>query len=156
MTACRSVPWAPELAAARLARQEGRAADAEVIYRNIVSATAPLDARSLTLLFELAEVHGESANDDGAEEMYRHALQIYQRRGESQQPDVAIVLLNIVPIIGRRGQYAEGEALSREALGYGLQIASVTAIVLMAPGDVLLLLLERFLKSEYLVFFGPL
>ena len=40
--------------------------------------------------------------------------------------------------------------------GYELQIASVTAIVLMAPGAVLLLLLERFLKSEYLVFFGQL
>ena len=40
------------------------------------------------------------------------------------------------------------------SLGYELQIASVTAIVLMAPGAVLLLLLERFLKSEYLVFFG--
>jgi putative spermidine/putrescine transport system permease protein len=42
------------------------------------------------------------------------------------------------------------------SLGYELQIASVTAIVLMAPGAVLLLLLERFLKSEYLVFFGQL
>ena len=40
------------------------------------------------------------------------------------------------------------------SLGYELQIASVTAIVLMIPGAVLLLLLERFLKSEYLVFFG--
>lgn len=40
------------------------------------------------------------------------------------------------------------------SVGYELQIASVTAIVLMAPGAVLLLLLERFLKSEYLVFFG--
>jgi len=38
--------------------------------------------------------------------------------------------------------------------GYELQIASVTALVLMAPGAVLLLLLERFLRSEYLVFFG--
>ena len=42
------------------------------------------------------------------------------------------------------------------SLGYELQIASVTAIVLMAPGAVLLVLLERFLKSEYLVFFGQL
>lgn len=42
------------------------------------------------------------------------------------------------------------------SVGYELQIASVTAIVLMAPGAVLLLLLERFLKSEYLVFFGQL
>lgn len=40
------------------------------------------------------------------------------------------------------------------SLGYELQIASVTAIVLMAPGAVLLLALERFLKSDYLVFFG--
>jgi putative spermidine/putrescine transport system permease protein len=40
--------------------------------------------------------------------------------------------------------------------GYELQIASVTALVLMAPGAVLLLALERVLKSEYLVFFGQL
>ena len=42
------------------------------------------------------------------------------------------------------------------SVGYELQIASVTALVLMAPGVVLLLLMERFLKSEYLVFFGQL
>jgi len=30
----------------------------------------------------------------------------------------------------------------------------VTALVLMAPGAVLLLLLERVLRAEYLVFFG--
>jgi putative spermidine/putrescine transport system permease protein len=42
------------------------------------------------------------------------------------------------------------------SLGYELQIASVTALVLMAPGAVLLLVLERFLKSDYLVFFGQL
>jgi putative spermidine/putrescine transport system permease protein len=40
------------------------------------------------------------------------------------------------------------------SLGYELQIASVTAIVLMLPGAALLLLLERFLKADYLVFFG--
>jgi putative spermidine/putrescine transport system permease protein len=40
--------------------------------------------------------------------------------------------------------------------GYELQIASVTALVLMVPGAVLLLALERVLKSEYLVFFGQL
>ena len=34
--------------------------------------------------------------------------------------------------------------------------ASVTAIVLMIPGAGLLLLLGRFLKSEYPVFFGQL
>ena len=42
------------------------------------------------------------------------------------------------------------------SVGYELQIASVTALVLMVPGAVLLLLLERVLKSEYLVFFGQL
>jgi putative spermidine/putrescine transport system permease protein len=40
------------------------------------------------------------------------------------------------------------------SVGYELQIASVTAMVLMAPGAVLLLLLERFLRAEYLAFFG--
>jgi len=40
------------------------------------------------------------------------------------------------------------------SVGYELQIASVTALVLMVPGALLLLLLERFLKAEYLVFFG--
>ena len=42
------------------------------------------------------------------------------------------------------------------SVGYELQIASVTAIVLMLPGAALLLLLERFLKAEYLVFLGQL
>lgn len=42
------------------------------------------------------------------------------------------------------------------SLGYELQIASVTALILMAPGVVLLLLLERFLRAEYLAFFGHL
>jgi putative spermidine/putrescine transport system permease protein len=40
------------------------------------------------------------------------------------------------------------------SIGYGLQIASVTALVLMVPGAVLLLLLERFRRVEYLAFFG--
>jgi putative spermidine/putrescine transport system permease protein len=40
------------------------------------------------------------------------------------------------------------------SVGYELQIASVTALVLMVPGAVLLLLLERFLKAEYLAFMG--
>src|SRR6059058_771565 len=40
--------------------------------------------------------------------------------------------------------------------GYELQIASVAALVLMLPGAVLLLALDRFLKSEYLAFFGQL
>ncbi|HEV8439746.1 MAG TPA: ABC transporter permease subunit [Methylomirabilota bacterium] len=40
------------------------------------------------------------------------------------------------------------------SVGYELQIASVTALVLMVPGAVLLALLERFLKAEYLVFLG--
>lgn len=42
------------------------------------------------------------------------------------------------------------------SIGYELQIASVTALVLMVPGAILLLLLERFLKAEYLAFFGQL
>jgi len=42
------------------------------------------------------------------------------------------------------------------SVGYELQIASVTALVLMVPGAVLLFLLERFLKAEYLAFFGQL
>jgi putative spermidine/putrescine transport system permease protein len=40
--------------------------------------------------------------------------------------------------------------------GYELQIASVTALVLMAPGAILLLLLERVLRAEYLTFFGQI
>ena len=40
--------------------------------------------------------------------------------------------------------------------GYELQIASVTALVLMVPGAVLLLLLERVLRAEYLTFFGEI
>ncbi|HET6368984.1 MAG TPA: ABC transporter permease subunit [Pseudomonadales bacterium] len=42
------------------------------------------------------------------------------------------------------------------SIGYELQIASVTALVLMVPGAVLLLLLERFLRAEYLAFFGQM
>jgi energy-coupling factor transporter ATP-binding protein EcfA2 len=41
-------------------------------------------------------------------------------------------------------------------VGYELQIASVTALVLMLAGAVLLVLLERFLRAEYLAFFGQL
>jgi putative spermidine/putrescine transport system permease protein len=40
------------------------------------------------------------------------------------------------------------------SVGYELQIASVTALVLMVPGAVLLIVLERFVKAEYLVFLG--
>lgn len=42
------------------------------------------------------------------------------------------------------------------SLGYELQIASVTALVLMVPGVLLLVLMERFLRAEYLAFFGRL
>jgi putative spermidine/putrescine transport system permease protein len=42
------------------------------------------------------------------------------------------------------------------SIGYELQIASVTALALMVPGAILLLLLERVLKAEYLAFFGRL
>ncbi len=40
------------------------------------------------------------------------------------------------------------------AQGYELQVASVTAIILMIPGILLLTLLEKHLKSEYLSKFG--
>jgi putative spermidine/putrescine transport system permease protein len=40
------------------------------------------------------------------------------------------------------------------AMGYEMQVASVTAILLMIPGIVLLLLLQKFMKSEYLAAFG--
>ena len=40
--------------------------------------------------------------------------------------------------------------------GYELQIASVPAIAVMVPGAVLLLLLERVLRAEYLTFFGQI
>jgi putative spermidine/putrescine transport system permease protein len=42
------------------------------------------------------------------------------------------------------------------SIGYEPQIASVTALVLMVPCAILLLLIERFLKAEYLAFFGQL
>jgi putative spermidine/putrescine transport system permease protein len=42
------------------------------------------------------------------------------------------------------------------SIGYELQVASMTALVLMVPGAMLLLLLERFLKAEYLAFLGQL
>jgi putative spermidine/putrescine transport system permease protein len=40
------------------------------------------------------------------------------------------------------------------AMGYEMQIASITALLLMIPGLLLLFLLERYLKSEYLAAFG--
>jgi len=40
------------------------------------------------------------------------------------------------------------------SVGYEMQIASVTALVLMLPGAVLLLRLERVLNAEYLVYLG--
>ncbi|TXK76787.1 ABC transporter permease [Paenibacillus sp. N3.4] len=40
------------------------------------------------------------------------------------------------------------------AMGYEMQVASVTAILLMIPGMLLLLLLQKFMKSEYLSAFG--
>ncbi|MDR7419791.1 MAG: ABC transporter permease subunit [Armatimonadota bacterium] len=42
------------------------------------------------------------------------------------------------------------------SLGYEMQIASVTALVLMVPGVLLLVLMERYLRAEYLAFFGRL
>lgn len=38
--------------------------------------------------------------------------------------------------------------------GYELPVASITALILMIPGIVLLLVLERYLKAEYLSSFG--
>ena len=42
------------------------------------------------------------------------------------------------------------------AQGYELQVASITALMLMVPGVGLLLLMERYLKAEYLAMFGRL
>jgi len=38
--------------------------------------------------------------------------------------------------------------------GYELPVASITALLLMLPGIILLLVLERYLKAEYLSSFG--
>ncbi len=40
------------------------------------------------------------------------------------------------------------------AMGYEMQVASITALLLMIPGLLLLFLLERYMKSEYLAAFG--
>lgn len=40
------------------------------------------------------------------------------------------------------------------AMGYEMQVASITALLLMLPGLLLLLLLERYLKDQYLSTFG--
>jgi putative spermidine/putrescine transport system permease protein len=42
----------------------------------------------------------------------------------------------------------------RTSVGYELQVASISALLLMVPGVVLLVLLERYMKSEYLSMFG--
>ncbi len=42
----------------------------------------------------------------------------------------------------------------RTSVGYELQVASISALMLMLPGIVLLVLLERYMKSEYLSMFG--
>ncbi len=42
----------------------------------------------------------------------------------------------------------------RTSVGYELQVASISALILMVPGIVLLILLERYMKSEYLSMFG--
>jgi putative spermidine/putrescine transport system permease protein len=44
----------------------------------------------------------------------------------------------------------------RTSVGYELQVASIAALILMVPGVLLLILLERYLKSEYLSMFGRL
>ncbi|WP_217900045.1 ABC transporter permease [Paenibacillus herberti] len=40
------------------------------------------------------------------------------------------------------------------AMGYEMQTASVTGLLLMIPGIILLLLMQRFMKSEYMAAFG--
>ena len=42
----------------------------------------------------------------------------------------------------------------RTSVGYELQVASISALMLMLPGIVLLVLLEKYMKSEYLSMFG--
>jgi putative spermidine/putrescine transport system permease protein len=44
----------------------------------------------------------------------------------------------------------------RTSVGYELQVASIAALILMLPGIALLVLLERYLKAEYLSMFGRL
>jgi putative spermidine/putrescine transport system permease protein len=44
----------------------------------------------------------------------------------------------------------------RTSVGYELQVASIAALILMLPGILLLVLLERYMKSEYLSMFGRL
>lgn len=44
----------------------------------------------------------------------------------------------------------------RTSVGYELQVASIAALILMLPGILLLFLLERYLKAEYLSMFGRL
>jgi len=44
----------------------------------------------------------------------------------------------------------------RTSVGYELQVASIAALILMLPGLALLVVLERYLKSEYLSMFGRL
>jgi len=44
----------------------------------------------------------------------------------------------------------------RTSVGYELQVASIAALILMVPGILLLVVLERYLKSEYLSMFGRL
>jgi putative spermidine/putrescine transport system permease protein len=40
------------------------------------------------------------------------------------------------------------------AMGYEMQVSSITALLLMLPGIILLFLMERYMKSEYLSAFG--
>lgn len=42
------------------------------------------------------------------------------------------------------------------SMGYELQVASITALVIMIPGILLLICLEKFMKAEYLSSFGRL
>ena len=44
----------------------------------------------------------------------------------------------------------------RTSVGYELQVASIAALILMLPGILLLVALERYMKAEYLSMFGRL
>ncbi|MFC4387890.1 ABC transporter permease [Gracilibacillus marinus] len=57
-------------------------------------------------------------------------------------------------LIGAPFQITMPVFMYNASTGYEMQIASVTAVLLMIPGIILLLLLQKFMKSEYLSAFG--
>ena len=70
---------------------------------------------------------------------------------------LALVEIGDVDSVARRKPAAlSGGQQQRVALARALVVEPRVLLLLMAPARFLLLLLERFLKSEYLVFFGQL